>query len=51
LKITRHAPRLGEHSLAVFKEAGIPAAEVDALLKSGATIDGEATGQAAAAAS
>ena len=40
LKITRHAPRLGEHSLAVLKEAGISAEEIAALLASGATIDG-----------
>ncbi len=40
LKITRHAPRLGEHSLAVLKEAGISTEEIAALLASGATIDG-----------
>jgi crotonobetainyl-CoA:carnitine CoA-transferase CaiB-like acyl-CoA transferase len=40
LKINRHAPRIGEHSVAVLKEAGVPAAEIDTLLKSGATIDG-----------
>ena len=40
LKITRHAPRLGEHSLAVLKEAGISTKEIAALLASGATIDG-----------
>jgi crotonobetainyl-CoA:carnitine CoA-transferase CaiB-like acyl-CoA transferase len=51
LKITRHAPRLGEHSLAVLKEAGLAADDVDVLLKSGATIDGEIRGKAAAAAS
>jgi crotonobetainyl-CoA:carnitine CoA-transferase CaiB-like acyl-CoA transferase len=42
LKISRHAPRLGEHSITILKEAGIPAGDVDALLKSQATIDGEA---------
>jgi crotonobetainyl-CoA:carnitine CoA-transferase CaiB-like acyl-CoA transferase len=40
LRITRHAPRLGEHSLSVFKEAGISADDVSALLASGATVDG-----------
>ena len=40
LKITRHAPRLGEHSVAVLKEAGLAGAEIDVLVKSGATIDG-----------
>ena len=40
LTITRHAPRLGEHSLAVLKEAGIAGDDIAALLKSGATIDG-----------
>jgi hypothetical protein len=42
LKITRHAPRLGEHSVAILREAGIPAVDIDALLMSHATIDGEA---------
>ncbi len=41
LEITRHAPRLGEHSVPVLKEAGVAPAEIDALLKTGATIDGE----------
>jgi crotonobetainyl-CoA:carnitine CoA-transferase CaiB-like acyl-CoA transferase len=41
LKITRHAPRIGEHSVAVLKEAGILAADIDALVRSGATIDGK----------
>jgi crotonobetainyl-CoA:carnitine CoA-transferase CaiB-like acyl-CoA transferase len=41
LRITRHAPRLGEHSLSVFRDAGISASEINALLASGATIDGE----------
>jgi crotonobetainyl-CoA:carnitine CoA-transferase CaiB-like acyl-CoA transferase len=41
LKITLHAPRLGEHSVAILGEAGIPAADIDALLVSHATIDGE----------
>jgi len=41
LKITRHAPRLGEHSLAVLREAGLAPADIEVLLNSGATIDGE----------
>jgi crotonobetainyl-CoA:carnitine CoA-transferase CaiB-like acyl-CoA transferase len=51
LKITRHAPRIGEHSVAVLKEAGVPPAEIGALLESGATVDGGAKpeGDAAAA--
>jgi crotonobetainyl-CoA:carnitine CoA-transferase CaiB-like acyl-CoA transferase len=49
LHITRHAPRIGEHSLAVLKEAGIPADEIGALLHSGATVDGELKAAAAAA--
>ena len=40
---------LGEHSLAILKEAGVcAAADIDALLKSGATIDGEAEARAEA---
>ena len=50
LKITRHAPRLGEHSLAVLKEAGISAEEIAALLASGATIDGAVMAEADASA-
>ena len=49
LKITRHAQRLGEHSLAILKEAGIAAGEIDTLLDSGATIDGDLKDHAAAA--
>jgi len=40
LEIGRHAPRLGEHSVEVLKDAGIAAAAIEALLRSGATIDG-----------
>jgi crotonobetainyl-CoA:carnitine CoA-transferase CaiB-like acyl-CoA transferase len=40
LEITRHAPRLGEHSVAILKEAGIAANNIAALLRSGATLDG-----------
>ena len=50
LKVTRHAPGLGEHSLAILKEAGIPAGDIDALVNSGATIDAELTAAADAAA-
>ncbi|MFY9894097.1 MAG: CoA transferase [Xanthobacteraceae bacterium] len=46
LKITRHAPRLGEHSLAVLKEAGISTEEIATLLASGATIDGAVMAEA-----
>jgi crotonobetainyl-CoA:carnitine CoA-transferase CaiB-like acyl-CoA transferase len=50
LKITRHAPRLGEHSVAILTEAGIAADEIATLVHSGATLDGaiEATADAAA---
>lgn len=44
LKIERHAPRLGEHSRAILTEAGLSAAEIDALLKSGASVDGAPAG-------
>jgi len=49
LKIARHAPRLGEHSIAILTEAGLPAAEIAALVQSGATFDGAITDKAAAA--
>jgi crotonobetainyl-CoA:carnitine CoA-transferase CaiB-like acyl-CoA transferase len=41
LKVTRHAPRLGEHSLAILKEAGVSADDIDTLLRSGASLDGQ----------
>jgi crotonobetainyl-CoA:carnitine CoA-transferase CaiB-like acyl-CoA transferase len=41
LKISRHAPHLGEHSLSVLRAAGISADEIEALLASGATVNGE----------
>jgi crotonobetainyl-CoA:carnitine CoA-transferase CaiB-like acyl-CoA transferase len=50
LKITRHAPRLGEHSLAVLKAAGISTKEIAELLASGATIDGAVMADADASA-
>jgi crotonobetainyl-CoA:carnitine CoA-transferase CaiB-like acyl-CoA transferase len=36
-EINRHAPRLGEHSLQVLQEVGIPDHEIDSMLESGAT--------------
>jgi len=36
-EITRLQPRLGEHSVEVLGEAGFTRAEIDAMLKSGAT--------------
>jgi crotonobetainyl-CoA:carnitine CoA-transferase CaiB-like acyl-CoA transferase len=49
LKINRHAPRVGEHSLAILKEAGIPAEDIAALVASGATVDGVLITEPAAA--
>jgi crotonobetainyl-CoA:carnitine CoA-transferase CaiB-like acyl-CoA transferase len=46
LPINRHAPRIGEHSVSILKEAGIPAEEIAALLASGATVDGELAAEA-----
>ena len=39
-----------EHSVAVLKEAGVPAAEIDALLESGAIVDGGLIAEAEASA-
>ena len=47
VSIRRHAPRVGEHSVEVLREAGFDAAQVDAMLASGATIDGRADPAAA----
>jgi crotonobetainyl-CoA:carnitine CoA-transferase CaiB-like acyl-CoA transferase len=49
LKITRHAPLLGQHSVSILTDAGVTANELKALLQTGATIDGaiKSGGQAA----
>lgn len=39
-QVTRQAPRLGEHSAEVLREAGYTSAEIDALAASGATLLG-----------
>ncbi len=36
--VRRHAPRMGEHSIEILREAGLGAAEIDALVASGTTI-------------
>ena len=36
-EVTRLQPRLGEHSVEILREAGFGAAEVEAMLASGAT--------------
>jgi len=43
-EIRRLQPRLGEHSVEVLREAGFAAAEIDAMLASGATRDGRMEG-------
>jgi crotonobetainyl-CoA:carnitine CoA-transferase CaiB-like acyl-CoA transferase len=40
LAIERDAPRLGEHSVEVLREAGLSETEVDRLLQQGTTLDG-----------
>jgi len=36
--IRRHPPRLGEHSTEILKEAGLTQADIDAMMKAGATL-------------
>ena len=36
----RHAPKLGEHSVEILREAGLSDADIEAMLKMGATLDG-----------
>ncbi|HRX89550.1 MAG TPA: hypothetical protein P5528_08890, partial [Steroidobacteraceae bacterium] len=39
--IRRHAPRLGEHSVEVLREAGLTDAAIEQLRKAGATMTAE----------
>ena len=48
LPIRRHAPRLGEHIVAILKEAGLAADEIGALVATGAVVDGARAAAAAA---
>ncbi len=36
----RHAPKIGQHSMEILREAGFTAADIAALVQSGATVDG-----------
>lgn len=40
VSIRRHPPRVGEHSIEVLREAGFGADAIEAMLASGATVDG-----------
>ena len=40
--LTRHAPRLGEHSLDLLREAGLTEVEIEALLAARATSQADA---------
>ena len=39
-EVQRHAPRLGEHTVEILSEAGLSQDEFDALIESGATVQG-----------
>src|SRR5262249_61622702 len=39
-RVTRHPPRIGEHSVEILREAGYTADEVAAMCAEGAVIDG-----------
>jgi crotonobetainyl-CoA:carnitine CoA-transferase CaiB-like acyl-CoA transferase len=46
-QIRRHAPRLGEHSAEILREAGYSAAEIEAMVRDGVTSAGPVTPPAA----
>ena len=43
--VPRPAPHLGEHSVEILREVGLKDATIDAMLKTGATIDGRGAGE------